>query len=141
MALLGTSATEAISPFFGSGSTGVVTDVFIQNATNVGAVLFDLRYNPEVMQYVSSVEGTFMNSDGSNTAFFVLPGAAGEINVALSRLGGGAGASGWGVLATFEFLAVGAGDSGFAFDGASVRDPLGQVLPAQFSNVPVRVVP
>ena len=67
--------------------------------------------------------------------------AAGEINVGLSRLGGGPGASGTGVLATFEFLAVGSGDSGFAFDGASVRDPQGQSLPALFSTVPVRVVP
>ena len=120
----------------------VVTDVRIANATNVRAVAFALTYNPEVMQYVNGVEGTFMNSDGSNTVFFVLiPGAGGEITVLLAREGGGPGASGTGVLAMFEFLAVGTGDSGFAFTLGRVWDPQGQILPAQFSNPPVRVVP
>ena len=122
----------------------VMTSVVIQNATNVGTVSFHLNSNPEVLRYIGSLEGTFMNSDGSNTIFLRAPTPLGDvIMVALSRLSGGPGASGAGVLATFEFLAVGSGDSGLAFTGANagVRDPQGQSLPAVFNAFPPQVVP
>jgi len=68
-------------------------------------------------------------------------GGGGEIVVGLSRLGGGEGVSGNGVLATFQFLAIGEGGAGFAFTGASVRDGKANFMPAQFSVVPVNVEP
>ena len=126
---------------FGVGES-VVTHLFIENATNVGSVPFHLKYDPEVLQYVGSEEGTFMNSDGTNTVFLVSDtGGGGELVVGLARLGGVSGASGSGVLATFEFLAVGSGDGGLAFTGAGVKDPMAQYLPASFLIVPVSVVP
>ena len=119
-----------------------VTSVRIENATNVCTVLFRWRYNPAVLQYVDGVEGTFMNTDGSTTDFLATPTTAGdEIEVGLSRRSGGSGASGTGVLATLEFLAVGSGDGGLAFTGAGVRDPQGQSLPALFRTMSVLVVP
>ena len=118
----------------------VVTDMLIVNGMNVFAVPFHLTYNPDVLQYVSSAQGTFLNSDGSDTVLFVTP-MIDELVVALSRLEVGPGASGDGVLATFEFLATGAGDGGLAFTGASLIGPQAMNLPAQFSTVPVRVVP
>ncbi len=54
-------------------------------------------------------------------------------------MGGGEGVSGSGVLATFEFQAVNPGDAGFAFMGASVKDPRAQNLPASFVPVVVTV--
>jgi hypothetical protein len=65
--------------------------------------------------------------------------AGGEVVVGLSRMGGGAGISGSGVLATFEFQAVNPGDCGFVFVGASVKDPRAQNLPASFEPVTVTV--
>ena len=120
----------------------VMTDLFIENAKNVGSVPFHLLYDPTVLEYVTGTEGTFLNGDGTNTVFLAVDsGPGGEIVVGLARLGGSPGASGAGLLATFEFLAVGSGDSGFSFTGAGVRDPQAQFLPASFSTVSVQVVP
>ena len=119
----------------------VVLEVYIANATNVGTVSFSLRHDPAVVQYVGAIEGTLMNSDGRQTVFLANPTAGNEIEVALSRQGGGRGAAGTGLLATMEFLAVGVGDAGFAFTDASVEDPKGRFLPASFNSAPVFVVP
>ena len=134
------SVTLVPSKTIYSVGESVVTDMLIVNGMNVHSVPFHLTYNPDVLQYVSSAQGTFLNSDGSNTVFFVSP-MIDELVVGLSRLGVGTGASGDGVLATFEFLATGAGDGELAFTGASLKGPQAMNLPAQFSTVPVRVVP
>ncbi len=134
------SVTLVPSKAIYSVGESVVTDMLIVNGMNVFAVPFHLTYNPDVLQYVSSAQGTFLNTDGSDTVFLVGP-MIDELVVALSRLEVGPGASGDGVLATFEFLATGAGDGGLAFTGASLVGPQAMNLPAQFSTVPVRVVP
>jgi hypothetical protein len=121
----------------------VAVNVFMESADNVGSVPFHLRYNPQVLQFIPpAVEGPFLQADGTNTVFLAPDtGGGGEIVVGLSRLGGGDGASGAGSLATFQFLAVAEGDAGFAFTGASVKDPQARNLPASFSVVGVRVEP
>jgi hypothetical protein len=121
----------------------VDVSVFMEGAANVGSVPFHLRYNPQVLQFVPpAVEGGFLRGDGTNTVFLAPDtGGGGEIVVGLSRLGGGSGATGAGVLATFRFEAVAPGNAGFAFTGASVKDPQARNLPASFLVVPVRVEP
>ncbi len=119
----------------------VVLEVVIAGARYVDTVTFSLRYEPAVVRYVGATEGTFMNDDGRQTVFLTNPTAGDEIEVILSRRGGGRGAAGTGLLATVEFLAVGVGDAGFDFTGASVEDPQGRFLPAAFNTAPIRVVP
>jgi len=118
----------------------VVVDVVIENATNVASVPFHLRYNRDVLEYIGGEKGAFMKRDGKEPVFLAAPvPQGGEVVVGLSRLGAGAGLAGSGLLATFRFLATAPGDCGFAFSGASVKDPQARNLPAQFATVPVRV--
>jgi hypothetical protein len=119
----------------------VVVQVMIDNARNLGSVPFHLRYNRSVLEFVPpATEGSFLRSDGGGTVFLASDAAAGgEVVVGLSRMGGGDGVSGSGVLATFEFQAVNAGNCGFAFVGASVKDPRAQNLPASFVPAAVTV--
>jgi hypothetical protein len=119
----------------------VVVQIVVDNAHNVGSTPFHLRYNREVLQYVPpGAEGMFMRSDGANTVFLATDIAGGgEVVVGLSRLGAGQGASGSGILATFQFQAINPGECGFAFTGASVKDPQARNLPAAFNIVPVNV--
>lgn len=119
----------------------VVVQVHVSGATNVDAISFSLRYAPDVVQYVGATEGTLLNSDGRQTEFLTSTTDDDAIEVTLSRRGGGRGAAGTGPLATVEFLAVGVGDVGFAFTGASVEDPKGRALPAAFNSASVVVVP
>ncbi len=119
----------------------VVVQIVVDNANNVGSTPFHLRYNKEVLQYLPpGQEGMFMKSDGANTVFLATDIAGGgEVVVGLSRLGAGQGASGSGILATFQFQAINPGECGFAFTGASVKDPQARNLPAAFNVVPVSV--
>ncbi|MGH7535111.1 MAG: cohesin domain-containing protein, partial [Gemmatimonadales bacterium] len=112
----------------------ITLEVRIDNATNVGSVPFHLKYNPQFVQFIPpGAEGSFMSGDGTGTIFLAsdTPGA-GEVVVGLSRMGGGAGVSGSGTLATFNFHASGGGRATFMFTGASVKDPQARNLPASF---------
>ncbi len=137
-------ATIQLVPSAASYRVGdnVAIMVFIQDAANVASVSYHLTYDATVLRYLSSAEGAFMSSDGTATFFLADATAAGnEVVVGLSRAGSGPGASGLGELATFEFLAIGPGDSALAFDAFGVRNPQGKSLPARFTTVSVRVVP
>ena len=121
----------------------VVVEVVMSNANNVGSTPFHLRYNPQVLQFISpAAEGPLMRSDGANTVFLATPtGAGGELVVGLSRMGAGQGVNGTGTLAVFQFQAIGAGDCGFNFTGAAVKDPQARNLPAAFNTAAVTVEP
>jgi general secretion pathway protein D len=136
-------AVVRLVPGAASYSVGdrVVIQVMVENAHNVGSVPFHLRYNRNVLEWVPpGTEGPLLRGDGAGTVFMASDTTAGgEVVVGLSRMGGGAGISGSGVLATFEFQAVNPGDCGFVFVGASVKDPRAQNLPASFEPVTVTV--
>jgi len=123
---------------YGVGET-VTAEVVIENATNVASVAFHLLYDPEVLEYVSSAEGTFLGDDGTDTVFLISLAHDGDLIGAMSRLGNDSGASGAGVLATVEFMAVDSGDCGFRFSGASIKDPSAHSLPSVWATVPVVV--
>jgi hypothetical protein len=128
-------------PTYRVGDT-VVIEVVAENAEKVGSVPFHLRYNTGVLEYAGGQKGPFLESDGTEAVFLATDaGGGGEVVVGLSRLGGPAGVSGSGVLAMFQFTAVGPGDAGFAFTGASVKDPQARNLPSAFGVVPVKVEP
>lgn len=119
----------------------VVVQVVVDNASNVGSTPFHLRYNAQALQFLPpGAEGPFMESDGIDAVFLSSDtGGGGEIVVGLSRMGAAQGISGAGTLAVFQFQAIAPGDCGFAFTGASVKDPQARNLPAAFNTAAVRV--
>ena len=127
-------------PIYDVGDS-VIVQVVIDQATNVSTVTFHLHYDPQVLVFVPpGIEGPFMSGDGSATVFLASdPGGAGEVVVALSRMGAAEGAEGSGTLAVFQFQAVAVGSCGFAFTGASVKDPQARYLAASFNAASVKV--
>jgi hypothetical protein len=121
----------------------VSIEVRIENATNVGSVPFHLKYNRQVLEFIPpATQGPFLNADGANTVFLANDtGGGGEVVVGLSRLGGGEGMTGGGTLAIFQFQAINAGDCGFAWTAASVKDPQARNLDATFVTAAVPVEP
>jgi hypothetical protein len=135
-------ASVRLIPFatqYNDGDT-VVASILIEEANDVGSVAFHLRYDNDVLRFLPpAIEGPFMSEDGADTVFLASDqGSGGELVVGLSRLGG-AGAHGTGVLATFEFEAIGPGLSEFEFVAASVKDPSAQYLPSVFRVVQIQV--
>ena len=96
----------------GPGSTAerLFLEVRANQVTDLYGVAFDLSYPTNVLRYVAKTSGTFL--DGTVQVSETPPG---NLVVGASRLGRVAGASGSGVVVTFEFVALGAGSGSFAF--------------------------
>ena len=84
---------------------------------NLASTPFTLSYDPESVEFVSAVEGTFLKQDGKPTSFSAVPDAtAGTVTVTLKRAAGSGGVSGGGALATFTFKAKRQGQVNFGFN-------------------------
>jgi hypothetical protein len=134
--------TVPSAPTFRVGDL-VTVEVRLENGTNVGSVPFHLRYNPQILQYEApAIEGPYLRQDGASTVFLANDASGGgEVVVGLSRMGGGAGVSGSGSLATFSFRATAPGRGALAFTAASVKDPQARNLPASFIGGSIAVTP
>jgi hypothetical protein len=120
------------------GSLSVV--VMISNATDVGHVPFHLVYDPQVLLFEYGEEGSFLGSDGAQTAFFAAgAGGGGTVVVGLSRLGQTSGVSGAGEMCVLHFTAVGPGTTALAFSSEKVRNPAGDPVPSVFVPVSITV--
>jgi hypothetical protein len=107
----------------------------IADGTNVGSVPFHVIYNPDVVEFESGEEGSFLGRDGRQTAFFAAAMNNGrEVVVGLSRLGRGQGIAGHGVLCWLTFFVVGPGDAGLGFTRAHLRDSGNRIVPAEFET-------
>jgi general secretion pathway protein D len=121
----------------------VTVEVRIDNATGASSVPFHLRYNRQALEFVPpAIQGSFLSSDGNQPVFLAndIVGG-GEIVVGYSRLGGGEGVSGSGLVATLNFQAVAAGDCNFMFTGPSVKDSQARNLPSSFITAVVQILP
>jgi len=119
----------------------VPIQVQVVGGQNVGSVPFHLRFNPAVLDFVPpGVEGDFLMQGGGQTVFVATEvQGQGEIVVGASRVGTPTGASGAGLLATFQFRAKAPGSSTFSFTGAMVRDPNANNLPSSFTTAIINV--
>ena len=89
-------------------------------AQNLAGTPFTLVYDPGSVEFVSAVEGTFLNQDGKPTTFSALPDAAhGTVTVSMARAAGSGGVSGSGKLATVTFRAKKQGQTNFQFSNVN----------------------
>jgi hypothetical protein len=67
----------------------ICVSVNIAGVTDLYAVSFDLSYDPAILNYVGTTEGTFLNQDAQGTSMqaALLNGAPGQLVVGISRIG------------------------------------------------------
>ena len=120
----------------------ITVEVLIDEAENVDAVVFRLRFDETVVQFVPpAVEGPFMGSDGAVTGFQVDElSIGGELAASVWRLQEIEGMDGGGLLMSIDFLALNPGACDFQFRSARVETPLNIELPANFASVSVNVI-
>lgn len=125
---------------FAVGET-VPVQVQLVGGQNVGSVPFHLRFNPAVLEFIPpGVEGDFLSQGGGPTIFVATEvQGAGEIVVGASRVGTPTGASGAGLLASFNFRAKAPGACTLSFTGSMVRDPNANNLPSSFTTAIINV--
>jgi len=93
-----TPATSGLAP-----NTNFALTVGVSSMTNLFGVAFDLDFNPALVSYISTAEGTFMNQ-GCQTSLMTTQSPAGKLIFGLTRLGAACGGvSGSGTLATINF--------------------------------------
>jgi general secretion pathway protein D len=98
-----------------------------------------VTFNPNVLRVRTVQDGTFMRQGGVPTTFTPrIDASAGRVDIAVTRTGDQAGASGTGVLAALVFDAVGPGGSVLQVSGVA-STPEGAPATLQFSPVTVTV--
>ena len=111
----------------------------VANASRLSTLTLTITYNPAVLRVRSVQEGTFMRQGGV-TAMFTprIDAATGRVDIAVTRSGDRAGASGAGLIGALLFDAVGPGNSLIQISGVA-STPEGSALPLQFTPASVTV--
>ena len=111
----------------------------INNAARVSVMSISINFNPNVLRVRTVTEGTFMRQGSATTTFTPrIDAATGRVDIAVTRSGDQAGASGAGLIAGLVFDAVGPGGAVIAVSGVA-SNPEGGPIPLQFSPVTVTV--
>jgi hypothetical protein len=98
-----------------------------------------VTFNPNVLRLRPVQDGTFMRQGGVSTTFTPrIDAGSGRVDIAVTRTGDQAGASGAGLLAALLFDAVGPGNSLIQVSGVA-STPEGAPIPLQFTPVTVTV--
>ena len=111
----------------------------INIASRVSMMTLTVTFNPNVLRVRTVQDGTFMRQGGTTTTFTPrIDAAAGRVDIAITRTGDRAGASGSGLLAALLFDAVGPGGSMIQVSGVA-STPEGAPVPLQFTPVTITV--
>jgi len=105
----------------------------IQNAKNLTEANVSLRYDPKVLEFKRAVEGSFMKSDGQETAFVTADNPVdGLINLRIRRMAKGGGAAGSGTLFDLSFASKAVGSSTILFQPSQFLGPAQEPLAVSF---------
>jgi general secretion pathway protein D len=111
----------------------------INNASRVSVITLTVTFNPNVLRVRQAQDGTFMRQGGVPTTYTPrIDAVAGRVDIAVTRTGDQAGASGAGLIAALVFDAVGPGSSQIQVSGVA-STPEGAPVTLQFSPVTVTV--
>ena len=120
----------------------VAVDVMVGSADNAGAVNFQLRYDPAVLQFAPPAEpGDFLEQGGTPVDLQVVEGAEGGLVVLSAARMGRTGATGGGRVARLMFVAIAPGSANFSFASGQVRGVDGTPQQASFREAAVEVSP
>jgi len=113
--------------------------ISVNNASRLSTMTLTITFNPNVLRVRTVQQGTFMGQ-GSVTATFTprIDPATGRVDIAITRIGDQAGASGSGLIAALLVDPVGAGNSLIQVSGVA-SSPEGTPITLQFSPVAVTV--
>ena len=113
--------------------------VSVNNASRISVITLTVTFNPNVLRVRTVQDGTFMRQGGVGASFTPrIDAATGRVDIAITRTGDQAGASGAGLLAALLFDAVGQGSSMIQVTGVATT-PEGAPIAMQVSPVTVTV--
>ncbi len=142
MTTLAPTAEVSITPPTGEirvGAGPYLVPIYVNNVSRATTVTLTVTYNPAILRMRMVQEGSFMRQNGTNVVFTPTSDAAtGRIDIAFVRTGDSVGASGSGLLAAFQFDAVGAGTGQLTVSGV-MANPNGGTIPVRFAPASIVV--
>lgn len=107
--------------------------VRIDNGSDVFAVPFSIKYDPNVLEVMGLHEGSYLKKDSGQTTFLTsIDKDKGKIDIGLTRLGQIGGVSGSGTLASIVFRVLKSGTTSLSFANGKPMDSRLNALPARF---------
>jgi general secretion pathway protein D len=124
---------------FRTGGGPYTVPLAVANASRLSTITLTVTFNPAVLRVRSVQEGTFMRQGGV-TAMFTprIDTATGRVDIAVTRSGDQAGASGSGLIGALLFDGIGQGNSLIQVSGVA-STPEGTALPLLFTPTSVTV--
>jgi general secretion pathway protein D len=121
------------------GAGPYMVPIYATNVSRAATVTLTVTYNPAILRMRTVQEGSFLRQSGVNVVFTPNSDAAtGRIDLAFVRTGDTVGASGSGLLAAFQFDAVGPGTAQVTISGV-MANPTGGTIPARFTPATIFV--
>lgn len=150
VALLGASRAEAGLITFDSAvvdtNTTFSVNIRVEDVVDLYTFQFDLAFDPTVVSFLSSSEGSFLSdavTDPAGGTFFIggTPGN-GILSFVLNTIvGQPSGATGSGVLAVIQFMANAPGNAGLDLQNVLLIDSIGLPIETGIQNGRVTVSP
>lgn len=106
-----------------SNATTLILEVRAASVSDLYGVAFDLTYPANLLQHVRSTQGPMLAGGTFQGSV-----SSGRLVIGLTNLGPVPGTSGSGVLMTFEFRAIAAGEGTFSFSKNQAVDSQGQAI-------------
>jgi general secretion pathway protein D len=128
------------SPEFRIAGGPYTAPLSVANASRLSTITLTVTFNPNVVRVRTVQEGVFMRQNNVSATFTPrIDVGTGRVDIAITRTGDPAGASGSGLLAALLFDAVGPGSTLIQISGVA-STPEGTAIPLQFTpaNVTVR---
>jgi hypothetical protein len=115
------------------------TPLSVANASRLSTISLTVTFNPAVLRVRNVQEGTFMRQGNVSASFTPrIDVASGRVDIAITRSGDQAGATGTGLLAALLFDAIGPGNSLIQVSGVA-SNPEGAAVPLLFTPTTVTV--
>ena len=97
--------------------------ISVENARDLAHAPLRLAYNPDVLEFHSTGEGSLLSTGGAATQFLGGPSAKpGLVDIAISRLSPRTGVQGSGTLCSVTFVAKATGESPIITSGSRLLD-------------------
>jgi hypothetical protein len=114
--------------------------IYVSDVARASTVTLTITYNPAILRMRMVQEGSFLRQGNFANVVFTpnSDAATGRIDLAFVRTGDTVGASGSGLLAAFQFDAVGPGTSQMTISGV-MATPTGGTIPVRFTPASIVV--
>ena len=121
-------------------SSSINVNVAVDDVRDIAAAQLQIQFDPKFLRLNGITRGDFFSQDGQQPLFTKdFRNDSGTAVIQLNRMAGSPGVSGHGVLVTLDFQTVAKGSTTVAISNLSLKNSLGQAIPAGTARLPFSI--